>query len=152
MSLLLSLLPARWRPRPPSVPLLTVEVTQDVPMPSLLLLIPALLLSVPWETIVPLAGEVIAGRSTRDELVATIPPILDDCLDFDVLLPGPVGDLLEDKDGEFFARAVGWIADHAMVKAKRKARASTPITAAQRTAGAAFFAKLGGRHVQPATA
>ena len=121
-------------------------------MPSLLLLIPALLLSVPWDTIVPLAGDVVAGRATREQLVEVIPPLLDDCVDFDTILPGVIGETLEAHDGEVFARAVSWIADHAIGKAKRKARPSAPITASQRTAGAAFFAKLGGRHVQPATA
>lgn len=121
-------------------------------MPSLLLLIPALLLSVPWETIVPLAQEVAAGRATRDDLVAAIPAILDDCVDFDTILPGSVGETLEQHDGEVFARAVSWIADHATTKARRRARASDPLTAAQRTMGGAFFAKLTGRAVQPPTA
>ena len=121
-------------------------------MTTILLLIPALLASAPWETIVPLAEDVVAGRATRDQLVEVIPAILDDAIDFDTILPGQLGDSIEAMDGEVFTRAVSWIADHAIGKAKRKARASTPITAAQRTAGAAFFAKLGGRHVRPATA
>ena len=118
---------------------------------TILLLIPALLASVPWETIVPLAGDVVAGRATREQLVETIPHILDDAIDFDVLLPGQLGAPLEAHDGEVFARAVSWIADHAIGKAKRKARAVTEITAAQRAAGAAFFARLGGRRIEPAT-
>lgn len=121
-------------------------------MTTILLLIPALLASAPWETIVPLAEDVVAGRATRDQLVEVLPAILDDAVDFDVIFPGQLGDSIEALDGEFYARAVGWIADHAIGKARRKARASTPITATQRTAGLAFFQKLGGRHVRPATA
>lgn len=106
-----------------------------------LLLIPVLLASVPWVEIINLAGEVVSGKATREQLVATIPHLLDDCIDFDTLIPGPVGVFLEAEDGVIEAKIVEWIADRAIHKAARKVPASA---VAAHPPGKRFFRRLQG--------
>ena len=108
---------------------------------SLLTFIPILIASIPWNEIVPLAEDVVTGKATRDELLTAIPHILDDAVDFNAILPGVVGTFLEAEDGVIEAKIVGWVADHAIAKAKGR----QPATAVATKPGAGFFAKLFGR-------
>lgn len=108
---------------------------------TLLTILPILLASVPWQEITVLAEEVVTGKATRNQLVATIPHILDDCIDFDTILPGMVGVFLEAEDGVIEAKIVEWIADRAISKASRK----VPATAVEaHPPGRRFFRRLQG--------